>query len=1261
MVQPQDNSSSFSLSNLKDRAVFAELFNNGPFCYYIMDVDMTTMQMSQAACSLTGLSSEDAQQFHACIESEGTNLHQEVLQSALTTLGHFKTSYRFKKPDGQIITIEERGMVITDETKKPTGFVCTLTDITLQEKLKEDFQAALAMAKFPLENPSPVFRVDKSGKLLFANKASMEMLQALGISAGLITDKGFSKVLSESISSGESRKFVKQFYSDQVFVLFLVPQQSSYVNVYTTDITESIRLQDQLQDRLSDLSTILDSTEELVLLVDQELTIRSANRTFLQSISAAFAMDFIEGSSLNQLGNLHFFKELYLQVQNCFLEGSVSKMDVELHRNANTQEFFSIHINPIRKRGTNQISGVCIRIKDITQEQSNLKALQMQKHFYEQILDNIPADIGIFDKDHRYRYVNPAGIKDKNLRQWIIGKTDYDYCDFRKVDSRIADERQKLFQDVLATRKEQEIESHHLLKDGGTKYMLRKFYPHFENGEFKLMIGYGVDITQLKEAQKQIQSKEERYKTLFESNPMPVLVIDLKGTIVSANSALLKETGYEPSTIVGQNITMLLSDKGRMAFPDWIRDFNADPSIKYQKEIKVRNSIGQLLDFEITIKMFDLSSTESQILVVANNISERKKSARMLEESERLNRRLLQELPVSVITIVEGKITHVNNAFVELIGAEPIQIIEKPFINLVHEDDRHLLDKFNFELFTGMSTVDYRIRVKTFDQKTRVVDVRESLFDLKSNMVTLALLTDVTEKVAIEERNHEIEQRTKMIIESSLDGIVLTDNQLKVVDWNSKSSRIFKWESQNIHGIPLGQFFDKTQNEPSKLLTEGLFEMKGMRSDGSTFPSEIFSARLTSGKKDLLVFYIRDITERVEAQEMIKQAERVEQILNLYNAEIYQLDELEDVFNRMIATFHSICDLCHITVFAVDEVGNCLEPIPGVGESFRLPVWNNNVLTPSLSTEIVSEAKAACSIVIRTGIDNGMEKSDLAVPLMVDGKTFAVVRFETGFTGLFSEGNQGIIKKMMEATAMRVSKIQDDLKLRKLNRELVQNNAQLQQYSYIVSHNLRAPIANLLGLSRLFNSKNLSDDRNVKVIRNIESSAGNIDSILKDLNKILAIKQDINKEKEDVSLDEIIYQVLKSLEKEFIEVRPRIDLDLKVTKLMTIRSYITSIFTNLISNAIKYRANERDCVIVIRTYLSSKSIYIEFEDNGMGMDMEKFGDQIFGLYKRYHRHVEGSGMGLHLVKSQVEALGGKIEVKSELNKGTQFIIELYND
>ncbi len=1260
MVRPQDSNTELTVSSLKDQAVFADLFNNGPFSYYIMDVEMKTIQMSQAAKNLTGFDSEDASVFHSNIENSGTNLHKDVLQSATITKGHFKTSYRYKKPDGSVVVLDEKGTVLTDDTHRAIGFVCVITDITLQEKLKEDFQAALAMAKFPLENPSPVFRVDKSGKLLFANKSSVDMLQAIGLSAGIITDKIFLSALSDCMSSGETREVSKKTSQDKVYRLSLVPQQSAYANVYTADITDSLKLQDELQDRLSDLTTILDSTDELVLLLNTDLSIRSSNNTYLQNISKAFAAEFSEGTSIKTLERLQFYPELEQSISASFEDGSIGKIDVSIPQGTTLEEeYFSININPIRKRGSNVISGVCLRIKDVTKEKRNLEAIQKQKLFYETILDNLPADIAIFSKDHRYLYVNPAGIRDKNLRQWIISKTDYEYCEFRNIDTRIADERSKLFQEVIASGKENEIETFHITKDGTTKHILRKFYPVYENGEFKLMIGYGVDITQIKESQSKLQKNENRYRALFESNPLPVIVIDLNGIIISTNSALLKETGHNPTEIIGQHIGLLLSEKGKNAFPDWFSSFVKDPETKYQSEIKVRNAKGALLDFEITIKKFDFGEQNSQILIVASNITERKKNATLLEESERLNRRLLQELPVSVITMVEGKLTHINNAFFEMLGFEPFEVIECPFVDFVHPDDRYLVEKYNFELFTGTDTVEYRVRMNSKSGEIRTVDIRETLFDLKSNMVTLALITDVTEKVAVENKNKEIEERTKLIIEAAWDGIVLTDSQLRIVDWNSKSAEIFQWGDRLLSGVELNQFFENNNKE--HLLREGLYETSGMRSNGSIFPSEIFTARLFSGEKDLLVFYIRDITERVEVMKQLRDSERVEQILNLYNAEIYLLDNQVDVLNKMIATFHSICDLCHITVFEVDENGNAIKRINGVGEEFRLPIWNEIMLIPSQQTEIVEQAQSSCSMVIRTGVENGMEKSDLAIPLTIHNQTHSVVRFETGFTGLFSEGNQNIIRKMMDATSVRLSKIIDDQKLRKLNRELTQNNAQLQQYSYIVSHNLRAPIANLLGLSRLFNTKNLSDERNVKVIRNIESSAGNIDSILKDLNKILAIKRDLNKEKEEVNLDEIIYQVLKSLEREFIEVRPRIDLDMKVTKLLTIKSYITSIFTNLISNSIKYRDVDRDCNITIRTYMMNNNVCVEFEDNGMGIDLDKFGDQIFGLYKRYHRHVEGSGMGLHLVKSQIEAMGGTISVESAINKGTKFTIELYND
>ncbi|MCX6295044.1 MAG: ATP-binding protein [Bacteroidetes bacterium] len=106
------------------------------------------------------------------------------------------------------------------------------------------------------------------------------------------------------------------------------------------------------------------------------------------------------------------------------------------------------------------------------------------------------------------------------------------------------------------------------------------------------------------------------------------------------------------------------------------------------------------------------------------------------------------------------------------------------------------------------------------------------------------------------------------------------------------------------------------------------------------------------------------------------------------------------------------------------------------------------------------------------------------------------------------------------------------------------------------------------------------------------------------------------------------------------------------------KSYIESIFYNLISNAIKYRSNEGKHHIVISTKKEKNIFHFTISDNGKGIDLEKNGKYIFGLYKRFHSEVEGKGLGLHMVKTQVEALGGHISVESEVEKGTTFKITL---
>ena len=131
------------------------------------------------------------------------------------------------------------------------------------------------------------------------------------------------------------------------------------------------------------------------------------------------------------------------------------------------------------------------------------KAEIEQQKFNKTILDNIPADIAVFDKDHTYLYVNPNGIKNVETRNWIIGKDDFDYCSLKNLDNTRAQDRRDLFNKAIETK--QQIEwIDKLNKEGKYSYIMRRFYPIFINNIFHYVIGYGVDISELKKTQYQL-------------------------------------------------------------------------------------------------------------------------------------------------------------------------------------------------------------------------------------------------------------------------------------------------------------------------------------------------------------------------------------------------------------------------------------------------------------------------------------------------------------------------------------------------------------------------------------------------------------------------------------------------------------------------------------------------------------------------------------------------------------------------------------
>lgn len=228
----------------------------------------------------------------------------------------------------------------------------------------------------------------------------------------------------------------------------------------------------------------------------------------------------------------------------------------------------------------------------------------------------------------------------------------------------------------------------------------------------------------------------------------------------------------------------------------------------------------------------------------------------------------------------------------------------------------------------------------------------------------------------------------------------------------------------------------------------------------------------------------------------------------------------------------------------------------------------------------------------------------------------------------------------------------------KMVNDLMVRNQDLEQFAYIISHNLRAPVANIIGASNALKDAELTiADKNI-LNDGINKSVTKLDNVVKDLNYILEAKNDVYGHKETVIFSDLVDDIKNSINGQIDTSGITLTCDFaEVDQILTLKPYMYSIFYNLISNSVKYVQKNKPGIIQIKSCKTSKGIELIFTDNGMGIDLVKKGTEVFGLYKRFHDHIEGKGMGLYMVKTQVEALGGQIHIQSAVNKGCEFKIK----
>ena len=235
-------------------------------------------------------------------------------------------------------------------------------------------------------------------------------------------------------------------------------------------------------------------------------------------------------------------------------------------------------------------------------------------------------------------------------------------------------------------------------------------------------------------------------------------------------------------------------------------------------------------------------------------------------------------------------------------------------------------------------------------------------------------------------------------------------------------------------------------------------------------------------------------------------------------------------------------------------------------------------------------------------------------------------------------------------------KIQEKEK-EQLIKELTQNNKDLRQFSYITSHNLRSPLSNLIGLLKLTEDIEIDNTELKLIIDGFSKSTYLLNETISDLGKVVIIRDNPSINKQDIVLLDSIENVFNQIDIMIKNTKPIININVKKSELVfSNKAYLESILLNLITNSIKYKSEKRQLIIDIDYEEEATSMNLIFKDNGLGIDLEKYKDKIFGLYQKFHNYADSKGLGLYLVKSQIESMGGKIEIESQVDKGTKFII-----
>ncbi|MFD2520375.1 PAS domain S-box protein [Emticicia soli] len=733
-----------------------------------------------------------------------------------------------------------------------------------------------------------------------------------------------------------------------------------------------------------------------------------------------------------------------------------------------------------------------------------------------------------------------------------------------------------------------------------------------------------INVTERNKITEQIRQSESNLKAIFENTSEAFVLLDTNGFIkaFNNNARLFGFLNTDNEMIEGRHILELITDDRKVIVQSFFDKVLKGEIIQYDRPYIQGDST---LWINYTIRPVIENRQIKGICTTGRDITARKVAEEEIAKREIKFRSILANShDLLLIFDADGKIEFLSPAIQKIFGYTNSETEIPNILDSIHPEDLENVMTYLNRAFTNPEVQVFatsRVRNKEGNYLWLEGTLTNMLHKPEIHAI-IASFKDVTERRVFEEQQD---------FNSSDDAIMSINADKTILSWNKGAEKMFGYEDKEIIGKSIYQIVPANRHyEEDEILSKiqeskpvKHYETQRLNKWGRLLEISLTASPIKDSKGNItgVSKIARDISEKKKAAEQISNNERRFRSLLQNSNEGLSLMGIDGVMHEVSLTGKKIL---------------------GYDDSELIGKARYDLIHPD-DIELVSQAFV--------DVVNDPEKTRYFEyrSLCKDGQ---YKWLEASCLNLLNDGAVGaIVVNFRDITERKNQEIEREQLIITLN----QSNNDLRNFSFITSHNLRAPLSNLLGFTQLLEDIPVEDPILKAILEGFRTSTIQLDDTLNDLIKILIVRDNSSIEQKEIGFSQIFLQVQNQLNYLIQEAKPDIETTFEhAPSVIFNETYLESILMNLMTNAIKYRAGNRKLKIKVASQKTDKGIVLTFADNGIGFDAERQKEKVFGLYQRFHDRPDSKGFGLYLIKSQIESLGGTIEVDSAVDVGTTF-------